>query len=574
MTFSGKCWRRRLVVLAIATSLLGGCGTAGSDRPTAVACPPVVGYGAELQARAAAEVEALPEGSAVADAAQRLRGDARPGAGLRGPLSTPTDLNRPPDAKGLARGGRTRTYHEHARSQRGDMDRRSPPQKRTDDHAFPVRVKVLVPERGFENLLLDMHRWLDAEVGRGSYAVHGAGAGLTHATAWYFRTVEEAQAFVTKFPMLELADGTELPTYQSPHLPFGRGAEWSDPVCNLVLDAEVAGGDAPALRRADRPRRQHAAAARHLSRTTARRSSATDAEGRELVMARWGMPTPPQYLAGKKVDRGVTNIRQTTSSHWRAVARTRASLPRALHQLRRERDRSPTARGRRSGSPSTRAGRSPSSPASGRPGPRCGRSRRGRSRADLFGFLTSAPNAEVGGGPSQGDAGDPDRAGRVGDLARRALGGGEGAAAAAAGRLAAHCAPGREGGFRRDVARYAGEWMTPASTPLSLDLPPMEAEAVDELPSGPGWQYEPKYDGFRCLAHRRGDRVHLQSKNQKPLERYFPEVAARARGDRRRRTSCSMASSSSPVAPSRACSCACIRPRAASASWRWRRRRS
>ena len=39
------------------------------------------------------------------------------------------------------------------------MDRRSPPQKRTDDHAFPVRVKVLVPERGFENLLLDMHRW-------------------------------------------------------------------------------------------------------------------------------------------------------------------------------------------------------------------------------------------------------------------------------------------------------------------------------------------------------------------------------------------------------------------------------
>ena len=59
----------------------------------------------------------------------------------------------------------------------------------------------------------------------------------------------------------------------------------------------------------------------------------------------------------------------------------------------------------------------------------------------------------------------------------------------------------------------------------ALDLPPMEAEAVDELPLGEGWQYEPKYDGFRCLAHRRGSRVHLQSKNQKPLERYFPEVA-------------------------------------------------
>jgi hypothetical protein len=55
-----------------------------------------------------------------------------------------------------------------------------------------VRVHVLVPERGFGNLLLDVHRWLDAEVGRGGYAAHGAGAGLTHATAWYFRTVDEA----------------------------------------------------------------------------------------------------------------------------------------------------------------------------------------------------------------------------------------------------------------------------------------------------------------------------------------------------------------------------------------------
>src|SRR4051812_13845992 len=54
----------------------------------------------------------------------------------------------------------------------------------------------------------------------------------------------------------------------------------------------------------------------------------------------------------------------------------------------------------------------------------------------------------------------------------------------------------------------------------------MEAVAVKELPSGGGWQYEPKYDGFRCLAHRYGPFIHLQSKNPKPLERYFPEVAA------------------------------------------------
>ena len=67
MTFSGKCSRRRRVVLAIAASLLGGCGMAGSDRLTSVVCPPVVGYAAEVRARAAAEVDALPAESAVAD---------------------------------------------------------------------------------------------------------------------------------------------------------------------------------------------------------------------------------------------------------------------------------------------------------------------------------------------------------------------------------------------------------------------------------------------------------------------------------------------------------------------------
>ena len=39
--------------------------------------------------------------------------------------------------------------------------------------------------------------------------------------------------------------------------------------------------------------------------------------GRELVLGRWGMPTPPQFLKGRKTDRGVTNIRNTSSPHWR-----------------------------------------------------------------------------------------------------------------------------------------------------------------------------------------------------------------------------------------------------------------
>ena len=56
--------------------------------------------------------------------------------------------------------------------------------------------------------------------------------------------------------------------------------------------------------------------------------------------------------------------------------------------------------------------------------------------------------------------------------------------------------------------------------------PPMEAKLVDALPEGQGWQFEPKWDGFRCLVFRDGDRVELQSKGLKPLGRYFPEVEA------------------------------------------------
>ena len=52
----------------------------------------------------------------------------------------------------------------------------------------------------------------------------------------------------------------------------------------------------------------------------------------------------------------------------------------------------------------------------------------------------------------------------------------------------------------------------------------MEALSVDEIPTGPEWQYEPKWDGFRCLAFRDGKEIELQSKSGQPLARYFPEV--------------------------------------------------
>ncbi len=60
--------------------------------------------------------------------------------------------------------------------------------------------------------------------------------------------------------------------------------------------------------------------------------------------------------------------------------------------------------------------------------------------------------------------------------------------------------------------------------PIEPPYPPMEARHVDEIPKGDGWQYEPKWDGFRCLVFRDGKEVVLQSKAGQPLGRYFPEV--------------------------------------------------
>jgi ATP-dependent DNA ligase len=61
---------------------------------------------------------------------------------------------------------------------------------------------------------------------------------------------------------------------------------------------------------------------------------------------------------------------------------------------------------------------------------------------------------------------------------------------------------------------------------LKPPIPPMEIRSVDEIPTGDGWQYEPKWDGFRCLVFREPNNVYLQSKNGRPLARYFPDVVA------------------------------------------------
>ena len=60
--------------------------------------------------------------------------------------------------------------------------------------------------------------------------------------------------------------------------------------------------------------------------------------------------------------------------------------------------------------------------------------------------------------------------------------------------------------------------------PLAIPAAPMEAQLVEALPSGTGWQFEPKWDGFRCIVARDGARITLLSKAGKDLTRFFPEV--------------------------------------------------
>ena len=61
---------------------------------------------------------------------------------------------------------------------------------------------------------------------------------------------------------------------------------------------------------------------------------------------------------------------------------------------------------------------------------------------------------------------------------------------------------------------------------LEPPIEPMLAKLAHELPDGDGWLFEPKWDGFRSLVFRDGERVYLQSRDLKPLDRYFPELAA------------------------------------------------
>ena len=65
--------------------------------------------------------------------------------------------------------------------------------------------------------------------------------------------------------------------------------------------------------------------------------------------------------------------------------------------------------------------------------------------------------------------------------------------------------------------------------PLKPPIKPQLARSAKELPTGESWRYEPKWDGFRTIVFRDGDDVYLQSRNGKPMNRYFPEIEPQVR---------------------------------------------
>lgn len=194
------------------------------------------------------------------------------------------------------------------------MTRRSTPQYRIDEQAFPVRIRLLwTPKVG-----RDLHSWLTAEVGLGEYAIRGSLPQQLQqqVVAVHLRSLEEAQRMLDAFPDQSLADGTEAVTYTSPHLPFGRPQDERNPMCNLYSS----------LKSQEAMRRLFAVGTDSLGNQPPLPGIYPDyaapivrdgADGRELVAARWGMPSPSSVLEGKNRDPGVTNVRNTTSPHWR-----------------------------------------------------------------------------------------------------------------------------------------------------------------------------------------------------------------------------------------------------------------
>jgi putative SOS response-associated peptidase YedK len=272
------------------------------------------------------------------------------------------------------------------------MSRRITPQAKIDRTAFPVTVRVLVPETGLSALGKDNSPWdwLHRNIGLTEYAETSRLALLGHATELHFRCLEDAVAFTDRFPMLVLADDTMSEVYSSHLLPFGR--QELAPMCNLYSQTKAQ----DAMRQLFEPLPFHDRAGNLPPQPEIYPDQMAPIvrkgpEGLVLVKARWGLPTPPQYLVGKKTDRGVTNVRNAASPHWRRwlgpenrclVPFTRFAEP---DQERGGNVWFETADGR----PAFFAGFHVPNWTSVR------KVKDGETTDDLFAFLTTSPNAEV-----------------------------------------------------------------------------------------------------------------------------------------------------------------------------------
>lgn len=104
------------------------------------------------------------------------------------------------------------------------MVKRTRSQFKTDELAFPIRVKVKVPPGGMRELPIDTHMWLKENLASRMWS-WGPAPSLVRdqTTAYFFRKIEDAERFIAAFPQLELADGVESSTYTAPGLVAGGG---------------------------------------------------------------------------------------------------------------------------------------------------------------------------------------------------------------------------------------------------------------------------------------------------------------------------------------------------------------
>lgn len=196
------------------------------------------------------------------------------------------------------------------------MSRRSTPQWKTDERAFPIRVRFATPDRGFGNRILDLYAWLDSEVGRGDYATHGSRGHGVDAMAVYLRDIDLARMMVRAFPDLELADGLDCISYSSPSQTVFWSGEDLFGVCNLYSMSKGQAAIRELVKVWD-DRTGNMPSLPGIFPDTQAPVVWNSEEGRVLSMMRWGMPSPAFALKNRKTDPGVTNVRNTKSPHWR-----------------------------------------------------------------------------------------------------------------------------------------------------------------------------------------------------------------------------------------------------------------